>query len=103
MPDGSFVRFKEIELGEITRKFSELALSALCKEELLTDEAMSQILSQEHSGFSVWFGEPFDDAEEEHLLVSNMLPIFWAPYYFCASSDLSLLYKVYDFSSQAEC
>ena len=39
---------------------------------------------------------------EEHLLVSKALPIFRTPYYFCAYSDLSLLYEAYDFSSQSE-
>ena len=40
--------------------------------------------------------------EKEHLLVSKVLPIFLAPYYFCAYSDLSLLYEAYSSSSQAE-
>jgi hypothetical protein len=39
---------------------------------------------------------------KEHLLVSKALPIFRTPYYFCAYSDLSLLYEAYDFSSQSE-
>ena len=29
---------------------------------------MSQILSQEHRGFSVWVGEPFQDAESKHFV-----------------------------------
>ena len=29
---------------------------------------MSQILSQEHSGFSVWVGEPFQDADSKHFV-----------------------------------
>jgi hypothetical protein len=36
------------------------------------------------------------------LLVSEALPIFGASYYFCACSDLSLLYEAYDFSSHSE-
>ena len=39
---------------------------------------------------------------KEPLLVSKALPIFRTPYYFCAYSDLSLLYEAYDFSSQSE-
>jgi hypothetical protein len=39
---------------------------------------------------------------KEHLLVSKALPIFRASYYFCACSDLSLLYEAYDLSSQSE-
>ena len=40
--------------------------------------------------------------KKEHLLVSKVLPIFGTSYYFCACSDLSLLYEAYDFSSQSE-
>jgi hypothetical protein len=32
----------------------------------------------------------------EHLLVSKSLPIFLAPHYFCACSDLSLSYEAYN-------
>jgi hypothetical protein len=39
---------------------------------------------------------------KEHLLVSKALPIFWAPHYFCACSDLSLLCEAYDFSTHSE-
>jgi hypothetical protein len=34
--------------------------------------------------------------------VSKVLPIFGTSYYFCACSDVSLLYEAYDFSSQSE-
>ena len=40
--------------------------------------------------------------KEEHLLVSKALSIFRASYYFCARSDVTLLYEAYDFSSQSE-
>ena len=39
---------------------------------------------------------------EEHLLVSKALPIFLAPHYFCACSDLSLLCEAYDLSTHSE-
>lgn len=42
------------------------------------------------------------NVRKEHLLVSKALSVFWAPHYFCASSDLSLLYGVYSSSPQAE-
>ena len=45
---------------------------------------------------------PWSTRHKEHLLVSKALPIFWAPHYFCACSDLSLLYEAYNFSSQAD-
>jgi hypothetical protein len=52
----------------ITERFCELVLSAFCKRELISDDVMSQILSQEHSGFSVWVGEPFQDADSKHFV-----------------------------------
>ena len=39
---------------------------------------------------------------KEHLLVSKALPTFRASYYFCACSDVTLLYEAYDVSSQSE-
>ncbi len=39
---------------------------------------------------------------KEYLLVSKALPVLGTSYYFCACSDLSLLYKAHDFSSQSE-
>ena len=39
---------------------------------------------------------------KEHLLVSKALPIFWAPHYFCACSDLSLLCEAYGLSTHSE-
>lgn len=35
---------------------------------VLRDEVVSQILSQHHTGFSVWLGEPFQDSESEHFV-----------------------------------
>jgi len=40
--------------------------------------------------------------QKEHLLLSEVLAIFRTSYYFCACSDLSLLYEAYDFSSHSE-
>jgi len=36
--------------------------------ELITDEVMGQVLSQQHSGFSVWMGEPFEDEESDKFV-----------------------------------
>ena len=44
----------------------------------------------------------FSRVEKEHLLVSKVLPIFGTSYYFCACSNVSLLYEAYDLSSQSE-
>ena len=52
--------------------------------------------------FGASVSDEFQSLIKEHLLVSKALPIFLAPHYFCACSDLSLLCEAYDFSSQSE-
>jgi len=66
--DGTRSELPDINTAAITERFCELVLSAFCKKELISDDVMSQILSQEHSGFSVWVGEPFEDAESKHFV-----------------------------------
>lgn len=63
--DGSFQPFADIDLATIQQSFENHVLAAFAKQELITDEVMAQVLSQEHTGFSVWLGEPFQDAESE--------------------------------------
>jgi hypothetical protein len=66
--DGSFAPFEEINQAAIQDRFSELVLSEFAKRELITDNVMSQILSQEHTGFSFWVGEPFSDEQSEKFV-----------------------------------
>lgn len=66
--DGTFMQFLEINLKAIEDRFAELVLSHFAKRELITDDVMSQILSQEHSGFSVWVGEHFHDEGSEKFV-----------------------------------
>ena len=66
--DGSRISLPEINRSALTERFCELVLSKFCKLELISDEVMSQILFQEHSGFAVWVGEPFQDAESKHFV-----------------------------------
>jgi hypothetical protein len=66
--DGSGIILPTISTTAITERFCELVLSRFSKLELISDDVMSQILSQEHSGFSVWIGEPFQDAESKHFV-----------------------------------
>jgi len=66
--DGTFMPFKEIDQGKLTAKFCEGVLSALSKRELITDNDVAQILSQQHSGFNVWLGDPFQDEESEKFV-----------------------------------
>lgn len=53
---------------KLTTAFTENLLALLVKRELLTDNVVSQILSQEHSGFSVWIGDPFQDQHSSQFI-----------------------------------
>jgi Putative transposase len=66
--DGIFTRFPEINLEVLTQAFGERVLAQLHKRELLTDDAVAQILSQDHTGFGVWLGDPLHDKESEQFV-----------------------------------
>ncbi len=66
--DGVFTRFSEIDLAALTQAFAELVLAQLHKKELITDDHVAQILSQQHTGFSVCLGEAFHDKESEQFV-----------------------------------
>jgi hypothetical protein len=63
-----FTRFSEVDLKAIEDAFAETILSQLHKQELISDEDVVQILSQEHTGFGVWLGDPFQDKESEQFV-----------------------------------
>ena len=66
--DGVYNRFPELDLKALTQAFSERVLAQLHKRELITDDIVAQILSQDHSGFGVWMGDPFHDKESEQFV-----------------------------------
>ena len=66
--DGMFHRFAELDLKVLTQVFAERVLAQLHKRELITDDIVAQILSQDHSGFGVWMGDPFHDKESEQFV-----------------------------------
>jgi hypothetical protein len=76
MSEGTFKPFAcpervegaEPDCEKLTLSFSDRVLSELHKKELISDETVSQILSQQHTGFSVWVGQPFEDSESEHFV-----------------------------------
>ena len=51
--DGVFTRFPEVDLAAIEKAFAERVLAQLHKRELITDDDVAQILSQDHTGFGV--------------------------------------------------
>jgi hypothetical protein len=66
--DGVFTRFPEVDLAAIEKAFAERVLAQLHKRELITDDDVAQILSQDHTGFGVWLGDPFHDKESEQFI-----------------------------------
>ena len=66
--DGAFTRFREFDLAALTQAFAERVLAQLHKKEFITDDDVAQILSQKHTGFSVWLGEAFHDKESEQFV-----------------------------------
>jgi len=63
-----FSPFTEIDLKSLTIRFAERVLAALCKKGLVDESQVVQILRQEHTGFSVWLGEPFHDQESSQFV-----------------------------------
>jgi hypothetical protein len=66
--DGVFTRFTEVGLKALEQAFTERVLAQLHKQELITDDDVAQILSQDHTGFGVWMGDPFHDKESEQFV-----------------------------------
>ena len=66
--DGIWNRFPVLDLKALTQIFGERVLIQLHKRDLITDDIVAQILSQEHSGFGVWMGDPFQDKESEQFV-----------------------------------
>lgn len=65
---GEFLKMNTPGTEYLTERFATLVLAKLCKQDLLTDDITSQILSQQHSGFSVWIGDPFQDKDSERFV-----------------------------------
>jgi hypothetical protein len=66
--DDVFTRFPEIDISALNQAFAERVLALLHKQELITDDVVVQILSQDHTGFSVWMSEPFHDDDSERFV-----------------------------------
>ena len=66
--DGIFTKFATLDSAAITVHFADHVLAALRMKGLIDDAVVAQILSQEHSGFHAWFGDPFDDPDSERFV-----------------------------------
>jgi hypothetical protein len=65
---GNFAPFADIDTERITEHFRDRVLAELVSRGLVTDEVPAQILSQEHSGFGAWVGEPFTDEDRTRFV-----------------------------------
>jgi len=62
------LRASVLELKAIEEAFANRVLAQLHKRELITEDDVAQILSQDYTGFVVWMGDPFHDKETEQFV-----------------------------------
>ncbi len=65
---GKFTPLAVIDTEALTRHFENEVLAKLVTRGLITDDEIAQILTQEHSGFGAWVGEPFEEAERTRFV-----------------------------------
>jgi hypothetical protein len=67
-PGGEVLPGDEINSALLTDTFARLLLKRLLNREVISQDDHDQILSQNHTGFSVWVGEPFTDADSKRFV-----------------------------------
>ena len=73
LPDGSFVAL-QIDPDKLCNEFQSRVLRALVQEEIITQDVADNILSWEHSGFSVFVGERIEATDtKQRLFVARYL------------------------------
>jgi hypothetical protein len=73
LPDGTFVPL-QIDTEKLRDRFADKVLAALVGEELLTQDAVDNMKSWPHSGFSAFLGEPIDRTDtKQRLFVARYL------------------------------
>lgn len=65
---GSFTPFTAIDTAALCQHFTVNVLEALRDEGLITSEDITQILTQEHTGFGAWVGEPFIEPDRTRFV-----------------------------------
>ena len=60
---GKFTPLAAIDTEALTRHFENEVLAQLVTRGLITDDDVAHILTQDHTGFGAWVGEPFDEAD----------------------------------------
>jgi hypothetical protein len=66
--EGVFTPFAAIDTARIAEHFRDSVLAELVTRGLITDEVPAQILSQEHSGFGAWVGDPFMEEDRTRFV-----------------------------------
>jgi hypothetical protein len=66
--DGTFYELDHLDADKLAVLFAHHVLKALRGKELITDEIVAQILSQQHTGFSAWWGEKINPSDESYRL-----------------------------------
>lgn len=65
LADGTSKPLGRINTEALSRSFAKHVLADLVKRELIEPELQERILSQDHTGFNIWFGEPFEDKDRK--------------------------------------
>ncbi|WKZ58013.1 MAG: transposase [Bdellovibrionota bacterium] len=65
---GNFTPYTAIDTERIAEHFMDGVLAELISRGLITDDVPAQILSQEHSGFGAWVGDPFTDEDRTRFV-----------------------------------
>ena len=74
LPDGSFQQVPKLSTEKLTELLTHKVLSELKAKDLITDTAIAQLLSQSHTGFSAWMGDPIEPGDgERRLFVSRYI------------------------------
>jgi hypothetical protein len=72
--DGNYIRLDDVDAEKLQESFTQKLLSVLVDKGLLEATARDSILSQEHTGFNVYAGEPISgDDENARLFLARYL------------------------------
>ncbi len=72
-----FTRFSEVDLKAITEAFAERVLTQLHKRELITDDQVAQIVSQNHTGYGAQVAFIQDEPSIKNIMKSQEIPDFF--------------------------
>ena len=73
-PNGQFHRLTQIDVALVQAEFEHQIFNALVKEELITEDTVNTMRSWDHSGFSVYSGEPIEATNHDaRLFVARYL------------------------------